>query len=96
MLPGLHRLAFHLNGDSHAAAQPRLKAGARYDRRLEGVGCQGQEVAPAKPDLIIPCETAEAHGFEVAWLFDPPIIYSEAYVIMSLVDSSEGGVPGES
>jgi hypothetical protein len=41
-------------------------------------------VAPATPDLIIHCETAEALGFEAAWLFDSHMVYSDVYVIMAL------------
>jgi alkanesulfonate monooxygenase SsuD/methylene tetrahydromethanopterin reductase-like flavin-dependent oxidoreductase (luciferase family) len=41
-------------------------------------------VAPATPDLIVHCETAEALGFEAAWLFDSHMVYSDVYVIMAL------------
>jgi 5,10-methylenetetrahydromethanopterin reductase len=41
-------------------------------------------VAPATPALIAQCETAEALGFEAAWLFDSHMILSDVYVIMAL------------
>jgi hypothetical protein len=41
-------------------------------------------VAPATPDLIVHCETAETLGFEAAWLFDSHMVYSDVYVIMAL------------
>jgi len=41
-------------------------------------------VAPATPDLIVHCETAEALGFEAAWLFDSHMVYSDVYVIIAL------------
>jgi 5,10-methylenetetrahydromethanopterin reductase len=41
-------------------------------------------VAPATPALIAQCETAEALGFEAAWLFDSHMVYSDVYVIMAL------------
>jgi alkanesulfonate monooxygenase SsuD/methylene tetrahydromethanopterin reductase-like flavin-dependent oxidoreductase (luciferase family) len=41
-------------------------------------------VAPAIPVLIVHCETAEALGFEAAWLFDSHMVYSDVYVIMAL------------
>ena len=41
-------------------------------------------VAPTTPDLIVHCETAEALGFEAAWLFDSHMVYSDVYVIMAL------------
>jgi alkanesulfonate monooxygenase SsuD/methylene tetrahydromethanopterin reductase-like flavin-dependent oxidoreductase (luciferase family) len=41
-------------------------------------------VAPATPDLIAQCETAEAFDFESAWLFDSHMVYSDVYVIMAL------------
>ena len=41
-------------------------------------------VAPATPDVIVHCETADALGFEVAWLFDSHMVYSDVYVIMAL------------
>jgi hypothetical protein len=34
-------------------------------------------VAPTTPDLIVHCETAEALGFEAAWLFDSHMVYSD-------------------
>jgi alkanesulfonate monooxygenase SsuD/methylene tetrahydromethanopterin reductase-like flavin-dependent oxidoreductase (luciferase family) len=38
------------------------------------------------PDIsLLPhCETAEALGFEAAWLFDSHMVYSDVYVIMAL------------
>jgi alkanesulfonate monooxygenase SsuD/methylene tetrahydromethanopterin reductase-like flavin-dependent oxidoreductase (luciferase family) len=41
-------------------------------------------VALTTPDLIVHCETAEALGFEVSWLFDFHMVYSDVYVIMAL------------
>ena len=41
-------------------------------------------VAPATPAVIAQCETAEALGFEAAWLFDSHMVYSDVYVIMAL------------
>lgn len=41
-------------------------------------------VAPPTPDLMTECETAEALGFEAAWLFDSHLVYSDVYVIMAL------------
>ena len=41
-------------------------------------------VAPATPDLIPHCETAEALGFEAAWLFDSHMVYADVYVMMAL------------
>jgi alkanesulfonate monooxygenase SsuD/methylene tetrahydromethanopterin reductase-like flavin-dependent oxidoreductase (luciferase family) len=41
-------------------------------------------VGPATPALIAQCETAEALGFEAAWLFDSHMILSDVYVIMAL------------
>jgi alkanesulfonate monooxygenase SsuD/methylene tetrahydromethanopterin reductase-like flavin-dependent oxidoreductase (luciferase family) len=41
-------------------------------------------VAPVTPNLIVHCETAEAPGFEAAWLFDSHMVYSDVYVIMAL------------
>jgi hypothetical protein len=41
-------------------------------------------VAPATPDLIVHCETAEALAFEAAWPFDSHMVYSDMYVIMAL------------
>src|SRR5262249_37034498 len=41
-------------------------------------------VAPPTPDLIAHCETAEALGFEAAWLFDSHLVCSDVYVIMAL------------
>jgi alkanesulfonate monooxygenase SsuD/methylene tetrahydromethanopterin reductase-like flavin-dependent oxidoreductase (luciferase family) len=41
-------------------------------------------VAPATPDFIAHCETAEALGFESAWLFDSHMVYADVYVIMAL------------
>jgi hypothetical protein len=41
-------------------------------------------VAPTTPDLIVHCETAEALGFEAAWLFDSHMVYSDVYVIIAL------------
>ena len=40
-------------------------------------------VAAATPDLIAHCETAEALGFEAAWLFDSHLVCSDVYVIMA-------------
>lgn len=41
-------------------------------------------VAPATPDLIAHCETAEALGFESAWLNDSHMVCADVYVIMAL------------
>jgi alkanesulfonate monooxygenase SsuD/methylene tetrahydromethanopterin reductase-like flavin-dependent oxidoreductase (luciferase family) len=41
-------------------------------------------VAPPTPDLVTQCETAEALGFEAAWLFDSHLVCSDVYVIMAL------------
>jgi 5,10-methylenetetrahydromethanopterin reductase len=41
-------------------------------------------VAPATPGVIAHCETAEALGFDAAWLFDSHMVYADVYVIMAL------------
>jgi len=41
-------------------------------------------VAPATPALIAQCETAEALGFDMTWLFDSHMVYVDVYVIMAL------------
>src|SRR6516165_6226190 len=41
-------------------------------------------VSPAIPGLVAQCETAEALGFDQAWLFDSHMVYADVYVIMAL------------
>src|SRR6516165_862800 len=41
-------------------------------------------VSPAIPGLVAKCETAEALGFDQAWLFDSHMVYADVYVIMAL------------
>ena len=41
-------------------------------------------VSPAIPALVAQCETAEALGFDQAWLFDSHMVYADVYVIMAL------------
>jgi 5,10-methylenetetrahydromethanopterin reductase len=41
-------------------------------------------VAPPTPDLMTQCETAEALGFEAAWLFDSHLVCADVYGIMAL------------
>ena len=45
-------------------------------------------VAPATPDLIAHCETAEALGFESAWLFDSHMVCAEMGMRMNSCGAS--------
>jgi 5,10-methylenetetrahydromethanopterin reductase len=74
----------HAKGETGRCATTSLHVLSRTHLAVRRLLMRFGIVAPPTPDLMTECETAEALGFEAAWLFDSHLVYSDVYVIMAL------------